>query len=81
MSPKPDVSRERIPQIIEAALAVFSQKGLHEASMSDIAQQAGISKATIYLYFQSKDDLIFSALRESLNEGIRELEEILDDKR
>ncbi len=58
MSPKPDVSEQRTAQIIEAATAVFAEKGFDHATMDDIADQAGINKATIYLYFDSKDALI-----------------------
>jgi TetR/AcrR family fatty acid metabolism transcriptional regulator len=58
MTPKPDVSEQRTAQIITAATAVFSQKGFDGATMTDIAAEAGINKATIYLYFDSKDALI-----------------------
>jgi AcrR family transcriptional regulator len=58
MSPKPNVSNQRTAQIIEAATTVFAAKGFDHATMDDIADQAGINKATIYLYFDSKDALI-----------------------
>ncbi len=58
MSPKPDVSHMRRAQIIEAATAVFAEKGLDRATMEEIADAAGINKATIYLYFDSKAALI-----------------------
>lgn len=64
MSPKPDASHERIPQIIQAASRVFSKKGLHQARMEDIANEAGVSKATLYLYFSSKEDLILRIFEE-----------------
>jgi AcrR family transcriptional regulator len=77
MSPKPDVSAERIPQILNAALAVFAAKGLNQATMSDVAEAAGLSKATVYLYFKDKDDLIYSALLTSLEQGFGSLERLL----
>jgi len=58
MPPRPDVSEQRTAQIIEAAIAVFSEKGFDGATMDDIAGRIGINKATIYLYFDSKDALI-----------------------
>jgi AcrR family transcriptional regulator len=58
MFPKPDVSEQRTAQIIEAATVVFAEKGFGGATMEDIADQAGINKATIYRYFDSKDALI-----------------------
>ncbi len=78
MSPKPDVSAERIPQILNAALSVFAAKGLNQATMSDVADAAELSKATVYLYFKNKDDLIYSALVTSLEQGFGNLEMILD---
>lgn len=78
MSPKPNVSAERIPQILNAALRVFAEKGLNQATMSDVAGAAGLSKGTVYLYFDDKDDLIYSALVTSLEQGFGNLEMILD---
>jgi TetR/AcrR family fatty acid metabolism transcriptional regulator len=48
----------RTAQIIEAATQVFAEKGFEGATMDDIADAVGINKATIYLYFDSKDALI-----------------------
>jgi AcrR family transcriptional regulator len=58
MAPKPDVSEERTEQILDAALAEFSERGFDKARMEDIGERAGISKATVYLYFKSKEALI-----------------------
>ena len=62
MSPRPDVSEERKDQILNAAEEVFTQKGLDDARMDDIAEETGLSKGTLYLYFKSKDDLIAAIL-------------------
>lgn len=58
MSPKPDVSEERIKQITEAATKVFAEQGFDKARMDDIASEANLSKGTLYLYFKSKDAII-----------------------
>ena len=58
MSPKPDVSEERIEQITEAATKVFAEQGFDKARMDDIASEAKLSKGTLYLYFKSKDAII-----------------------
>ncbi|HEX3431297.1 MAG TPA: TetR/AcrR family transcriptional regulator [Rhizomicrobium sp.] len=52
---------ERGPEILDAALACFSEKGFAATRMEDIARRAGISKGTIYLYFESKE-AVFKAL-------------------
>ncbi|MFX1318171.1 MAG: TetR/AcrR family transcriptional regulator [Promethearchaeota archaeon] len=44
-------------RIIEAAIAVFAKKGYHQAKMTDIAKEVGVSKGTLYQYFKSKEDL------------------------
>jgi AcrR family transcriptional regulator len=62
MSPKPDVSEERKDQIMNAAEEVFSQKGFSDARMDDIAEETGLSKGTLYLYYKSKDALIIAIL-------------------
>jgi AcrR family transcriptional regulator len=62
MSPRPDVSEERKAQIMDAAQEVFIQKGIDEARMDDIAQQTGLSKGTLYLYFKSKENLVTAIL-------------------
>lgn len=53
--------RER--QIPDAAVAVFSRRGFHLASMDDIAEVAGVSKPMIYAYLGSKDDLFIACIR------------------
>lgn len=58
MSPKRNVTAQRTAEIIQAATAVFAAKGFEVATMEDIADVVGINKATIYLYFESKDALI-----------------------
>jgi AcrR family transcriptional regulator len=50
-------AEERRTGILDAALAVFSQRGYHPASIDDIASEAGVSKALIYEHFASKQEL------------------------
>jgi AcrR family transcriptional regulator len=59
----------RRDQIITAALACFARAGYHATTMADIATQAGVSKGTPYLYFDSKETL-FIALRERWDCGL-----------
>ena len=64
MSPRPDRRAERIPQILEAARAVFARSGFAQSRMDEIAREAGLSKAAIYLYFPGKDELISALLQQ-----------------
>src|SRR6516225_8456768 len=59
----------RREQIIAAGLACFAQSGYHATTMADVAAQAGVSKGTPYLYFDSKEAL-FLALHEEWDCGL-----------
>lgn len=48
---------ERREEILDAALALFSQKGVHAVSTRQIAEVAGISQPALYAYFATKDDI------------------------
>jgi AcrR family transcriptional regulator len=48
----------RREQILEAALACFSENGFHQTGMADIVQRSGMSHGAVYVYFASKDDII-----------------------
>jgi AcrR family transcriptional regulator len=50
-------------EILEAALAVFAEEGFAAAKLSEIARRAGVSKAALYLYFATKEDLFRAAAR------------------
>lgn len=57
-----ELNNEKIPagkkKVLLAALDLFSNQGFHATTTSKIAKAAGVSEATIYKYFQSKDDLL-----------------------
>ena len=62
MSPKADVSVERKQQIYQAALACFNRKGYYQTTMDDIVAESGLSKGTLYWYFDSKKALFIDLL-------------------
>ena len=62
------VRSDRRAQILRAAKQVFSQKGFHSASVSDVIERAGIARGTFYLYFESKRDVFDKLLEELLVE-------------
>lgn len=62
------VRAARREQIIAAGLACFARSGYHTATMADVATQAGVSKGTPYLYFDSKEGL-FLALHDEWDCG------------
>ena len=50
-------------QILEAALALFSEKGFSGTTTREIAQQAGCAEGTIFRYFPTKKDILISLVR------------------
>jgi AcrR family transcriptional regulator len=55
--PRPDLRDKREQEILEAAAAVFAERGFRTTRMADVAERAGIGKGTVYEYFRSKEDL------------------------
>ena len=56
----------RPQEILDAALACFAEKGFAATRMDDIAIRAGVTKGTIYLYFENKDAVFKALVRESI---------------
>jgi AcrR family transcriptional regulator len=63
-------------RILEAAVKLFAEKGFDATSVDEIARLAEINKAMIYYYFSSKDELLSSIIRKSINEFTSIIEEI-----
>jgi TetR/AcrR family fatty acid metabolism transcriptional regulator len=70
--------KARKEQILEAAGKVFARKGFHEATISEIAREAGLSDATIYEYFSTKEELLFSIPRETTRKGMQRMKGYLN---
>jgi AcrR family transcriptional regulator len=62
--------------LIEAAVAVFVDKGVAAASVDDIVRSAGVAKGTFYLYFETKDDIV-DAVAARMVEGVAKRVEAL----
>jgi AcrR family transcriptional regulator len=60
----------RPAELIDAALDVFAERGFSGARLEDIAQRAGVTKGTVYLYFDSKEQLLEAAVRQTLVSSI-----------
>ena len=67
----------RKADIIEAAAKLFSEKDFHEVSMDKIAEEVGLSKGTLYLYFKNKESLFFSIIKERTNILFQRLETVI----
>lgn len=58
---------QRREEIISAAQKVFFEKGLQVATMDEIAEEAELSKGTLYLYYKSKEDLYLAVMMRGVN--------------
>lgn len=67
-SKKQLVTEFRTSGILQAARRVFGEKGYERATIDDIAREAGVAKGTVYLYYRSKRDVYWEALREGILE-------------
>jgi AcrR family transcriptional regulator len=78
------IPHEKELRILEAASVLFARYGLRKTSIDEIAQQAGLGKGTIYLYFKSKEELfarIVQGFGDRLIEGLRQIEQEESDPR
>ena len=52
-----DKKKQKRDSLLMAAFALFTQKGINDTSISDIAKKANMAKGTFYLYFKDKFDI------------------------
>jgi AcrR family transcriptional regulator len=71
--------KETRPQeLLDAALALFVEKGFAATRSEEVAKAAGVSKGTLYLYYPSKEELFKAVVRQKLSSLISEGQEIAD---
>jgi AcrR family transcriptional regulator len=64
--------------VIESALALFAKKPFYEVGMREVADEAGISPATIYRYFPSQEELFNEAFIQDISSASKEFEKMLE---
>ena len=78
-SPSPRWQRRpeaRPEEILDAALTVFGESGFARAKIEDVARLAGVSKGTVYLYFDSKEALFREMVRAKVVASLAEGEKL-----
>ena len=73
----PQLIERRRAQFIDAAIELFGQRGYHVTTIRDIAQAAGVSIGLIYQYVEDKEDILFLALMQVLDQYINEIPPIV----
>jgi AcrR family transcriptional regulator len=57
---------DRPGEIVQAAMAVFAEKGFAGARLDEIAARAGVSKGALYLYFETKEDIFRAVVEQAI---------------
>jgi len=65
---------QRRQEILDAARLEFFERGFHRPTVDDVAARAEVSKGTIYLYFESKEEILAHLLLEGLEILVRDME-------
>ena len=79
--PKPRWERRkdaRPQELLAAALNLFVERGYAATRLDDVAQQAGVSKGTLYLYFENKEELFKAVVREHLVPALEAAEDFIE---
>jgi AcrR family transcriptional regulator len=74
-------SEETRTRILEAALAVFRERGFERSTMREIASAAGMAVGAAYYYFESKDSIVMAFYERSQSEMSAQIEAALDKSR
>ena len=67
--------------ILDAARALFAERGLSAFAMADVAARVGIVKGTLYLYWPTREELLLSVLEELLWQWLDEMDGRIDETR
>lgn len=70
-------AKTRKDRIMEAALRIFAEKTFQDATISEISKEAGVSEATIYEYFGTKEDLLFAIPEKVSNDSFEEATKVM----
>lgn len=68
--------RNRMPEVIDAGIDVFWQKGYSSASMQDVADAVGVTKGSVYHYVDSKEELLFRIFDDAHHEAEQLMNEV-----
>jgi AcrR family transcriptional regulator len=67
---------DRPEELLTAALEVFGSRGFRATTLEEVAARAGVSKGTVYLYFESKDDLLRAVVEKKVVALLESAEEV-----
>lgn len=68
----------RPAEIVAAALQLFADRGFAATRLEDVATVAGVSKGTVYLYFEGKEQLFEAVVREAIAPNVDRMQALVD---
>lgn len=68
----------RPSELVNAALTLFVERGYAATRLEEVASRAGVSKGTLYLYFESKEDLFKAVVRSGIVPAIEQAEQLVE---
>lgn len=74
------MKNEKKIQIIKAAQKRLSKHGLHKTTLDEIARDLRMGKATLYYYFQSKEDIFYATVEFEISQLTAEIAEIFSNE-
>jgi len=69
--------KTRKDRIMDAALRIFAEKGFQNTTITEISKEAGVSEATVYEYFGTKEDLLFAIPEKISNDTYEESSKVI----
>jgi len=74
-----DYAAKRL-ELLHIAIKLFKERGFKSTTLADVAQAAGLDRATIYYYVSSKEELFHESIEGVLDDGIKLAKKLLGDK-
>lgn len=74
------VQEYRIQSIQDATMRVIARKGMASATMQEIAEEAGVAKGTIYLYFRDREELVEKTFETAINHLMKEVDAAIEQE-
>ncbi len=70
----------RVQSIQDATMRVIARRGMSAATMQEIAEEAGVAKGTIYLYFRDRDELVEKTFERAITELHQRVDSALESE-
>jgi len=75
--PKRRRPQERPEELAASALRLFTERGYYSTTIDDVAKAAGVTKGAVYHHFDSKEELLITAVRNFFTAAISHMEDLL----